>query len=50
MDRVSRIFVWVFHLLSKGYPVGQREDWRHVVPGNDILLGSGRYEIRILEA
>lgn len=34
---LDRVFVGIFHFLAKGYPMGQREDWRHFVPGHDLL-------------
>lgn len=38
---VGRLLVWVLHLLAEGHSVGQREDWRYHVPGDD-LGGFGR--------
>lgn len=33
---IYRVIVWILHLLPERYPMGQREDGRHVVPGYDI--------------
>lgn len=31
-----RLLLWFLHLLSQGHSMGEREDWRHVLPGDDI--------------
>lgn len=31
-----RLFLWFLHLFSQGYPMGEREDWGHILPGDDL--------------